>query len=101
MRIPGERYHEINKMREELLQEAEDVIKESGIKYDVVLHGNMQVIVAETPYGTVAFYPLTHKIQRNGYMTEGDALVYVRYLRWLRCQWESRNPFIDCIAAIS
>lgn len=101
MRIPGDRYHEINKMRDELLQEAEDVIKENKIEYSVVLNGNMRVIIAETPYGTVAFYPLTYKIQRNGYMTEGDASVYVCYLHWLRCQWESRNPFIDCIAVIS
>lgn len=101
MRIPGEKYHEINKMREDLLQEAEDAIKENGIKYDVVLHGNMYVIITESPYGTVAFYPLTHKIQRNGYMTEGDASVYVSYLHWLRSRWESRNPSIDCIAVSS
>lgn len=98
VKIPGEHYYSINKIRDELLQEAEDEINKNNIMYEIILHGNMKVIISDTPYGTVAFYPLTRKIQRNGYITEGDASVYVRYLNWLRLQWESRNRCIDCIA---
>lgn len=66
--------------------------------YEVVLDGNMKVILCKTPYGTVLFWPLTKKIQRNCYMIDGDVQVYVHYLRWLILQWENRNPDINCVA---
>lgn len=98
MKIPSGHYHEINKNRDEILMEAEDELKNNQINYEVVLDGNMKVILCETPYGTVLFWPLTKKIQRNCYMIDGDVQVYVYYLRWLILQWENRNPDINCIA---
>ncbi|WP_252491351.1 hypothetical protein [Escherichia coli] len=98
MKIPSGHYHEINKIRDEILMEAEDELKNNQIHYEVVLDGNMKVILSETPYGTVLFWPLTKKIQRNCYMIDGDVQVYVHYLRWLILQWENRNPDINCVA---
>ena len=98
MKIPSGHYHEINKIRDEILMEAEDELKNNHINYEVVLNGNMKVILSETPYGTVLFWPLTKKIQRNCYMIDGDVQVYVHYLRWLILQWENRNPDINCVA---
>ncbi|HCP9921138.1 TPA: hypothetical protein OGN49_005260, partial [Escherichia coli] len=98
MKIPSGHYHEINKIRDKILMEAEDELKNNQIHYEVVLDGNMKVILCETPYGTVLFWPLTKKIQRNCYMIDGDVQVYVYYLRWLILQWENRNPDINCIA---
>lgn len=98
MKIPREDYRIINKSRSEILLEAEDELKKNKIEYEIKLNGNMKIIISETPYGTVAFYPLTRKIQRNSYMTDGDASIYVHYLSWLKFKWESRNPYIDCIA---
>lgn len=98
MKISADRYREVNKMRNEILMGVEDELKKNKIKYEVILNGNMKVILSETPYGTVAFYPLTRKIQRSSYMTDGDASVYVCYLNWLRARWETRNASINCIA---
>jgi hypothetical protein len=98
MKIPSGHYHEINKIRDEILMEAEDELKNNQINYEVVLSGNMKVILSETPYGTVLFWPLTKKIQRNCYMIDGDVQVYVHYLRWLILQWENRNSDINCVA---
>ncbi|MEG1422652.1 MAG: hypothetical protein RSA95_03135 [Citrobacter sp.] len=82
MKITKDIYLSINKKREEILLNAEDELKESNIIYKIVLNGNLKIIITETPYGTVAFYPLTHKIQRNSYMIDGDILMYIRYLNW-------------------
>lgn len=98
MKIPDEHYREINRMRDEIILEAEYELKKNKIDFEIRLSGNMKVIISETPYGTVALWPLTSKIQRNSYMTDGDASVYVRYIHWLAQQWRERNPFTDCIA---
>jgi hypothetical protein len=49
MKIPSGHYHEINKIRDEILMEAEDELKNNQINYEVVLNGNMKVILSETP----------------------------------------------------
>ncbi|MGM1187003.1 hypothetical protein [Serratia liquefaciens] len=98
MKIPSESYRAINKSRIETLLEVEYELKKNEVDYEITLNGNVKIILSETPYGTVAFYPLTRKIQRNSYMIDGDVLVYIHYLNWLKRQWESRNPCIDCIA---
>ncbi|CNE16494.1 MULTISPECIES: hypothetical protein [Yersinia] len=98
MKIPSENYRAINKMRNEILLETEDELKTNKIDYEINLNGNMKIIISETPYGTVVFYPLSRKIQRNSYITDGDVLIYIHYLNWLKFQWEMRNPCIDCIA---
>ena len=98
MKITREQYHLINRRREEILLDAEEELNKNKVAYEIILSGNMKIIISETPYGTVAFWPLTCRIQRNSYMTEGDASVYVRYLNWLKQQWESRNYCINCIA---
>ncbi|MCE0844361.1 hypothetical protein LVQ79_02145 [Buttiauxella sp. A2-C1_F] len=98
MKITREQYHSINRRREEILFDAEEELNKNKVAYEIILSGNMKIIISETPYGTVAFWPLTCRIQRNSYMTEGDASVYVRYLNWLKQQWESRNYCINCIA---
>lgn len=98
MKILSQHYHEVNKIRNEIVMDTEDELKKNNIVYEIAYNGNTKIIISETPYGTVAFYPLTRKIQRNSYMTEGDTQIYVSYLNWLRLQWEIRNPFINCIA---
>ncbi|MCM8034352.1 hypothetical protein [Enterobacter chengduensis] len=98
MKILSQHYHEVNKIRNEMVMDTEDELKKNNIVYEIAYNGNTKIIISETPYGTVAFYPLTRKIQRNSYMTEGDTQIYVSYLNWLRLQWEIRNPFINCIA---
>lgn len=98
MKISGKNYHAINKVRDDIIFDAEDILNKNKINYEVTFNGNMRIIISETPYGTVTFYPITCKIQRNTYMTDGDALTFVRYLNWLKLQWESRNPCVDCIA---
>lgn len=98
MKISGKNYHAINKVRDDIIFDTEDILNKNKINYEVTFNGNMRIIISETPYGTVTFYPITCKIQRNTYMTDGDALTFVRYLNWLKLQWESKNPCVDCIA---
>lgn len=98
MKIAKDDYHSLNRQRNEILFDAEDELKESNVLYEIVRNGNMKIIISETPYGTVAFYPLTHKIQRSSYMIDGDMKVFIRYLDWLKCRWMKKNPYIDCIA---
>lgn len=86
MKIPSDNYRELNKTRIEALLEDEHELKKNNVNYEITLNGNMKIIISETPYGTVAFYPLTRKIQRNTYITDGNVSVYIHYLNWLRLQ---------------
>lgn len=97
MKILSQHYHEVNKIRNEIVMDTEDELKKNNIVYEIAYNGNTKIIISETPYGTVAFYPLTRKIQRNSYMTEGDTQIYVSYLNWLRLQWEIRNPSLTAL----
>ncbi|WP_369790815.1 hypothetical protein [Rouxiella sp. WC2420] len=101
IKIQHENYRKINNARGKIFKEAESELKRNEIMYEVILHGNTKLIISDTPYGTAAFWPLTNKILRHGYITNGDVFVYLRYLNWLRLQWQSRNPHIDYIAATS
>lgn len=99
MKISRKDYHVLNKMREDILLDAEDELNKAGIIYEVVLNGTTHIILTETPYGTAVFYPLTRTIQRHCYMIQGGIEKYIEYLNWLTKRWEDRNFSTNCIAA--
>lgn len=57
MKILSQHYHEVNKIRNEIVMDTEDELKKNNIVYEIAYNGNTKIIISETPYGTVAFYP--------------------------------------------
>jgi len=98
MKIHKAQYRTLMQQRDLILFDAVKFFREQQEPYEIVRHGNIKVILFTTPYGVVVYYPLTKKIQRECFVTDGNEKVCLKYLTWIKSQWCHRNPNIDAIA---
>ena len=92
MKIPKQIYRKIMEEKDLILLDTLRFFRKNAVLFDVIRHGNVKVFVFSSPYGAVVYYPLTKKIQRKCYVTEGNEVFCLKYLNWLKQRWSERNP---------
>ena len=92
MKIPKQIYRKIMEEKDLILLDTLRFFRKNAVLFEVIRHGNVKVFVFSSPYGAVVYYPLTKKIQRECYVTEGNEVICLKYLNWLKQRWSERNP---------
>ncbi|MBS0876196.1 MULTISPECIES: hypothetical protein [unclassified Tatumella] len=92
MKIPKQIYRKIMEEKDLILLDTLRFFRKNAVLFEVIRHGNVKVFVFSSPYGAVVYYPLTKKIQRKCYVTEGNEVFCLKYLNWLKQRWSERNP---------